>query len=163
MSHKITLERNTLRFAAAHFTTGGGGCEPLHGHNYDVLLELTGALTDDAWVVDFGLAKQIARDLCQELDHKFILQARSKTLSIRRLGQEIEISHGERRYVMPASDVVLLETDNTSAERLAEWFAYRVLAELGARGLTNVTQVKVGVEEMPGQAGWFSLAANDVD
>lgn len=44
MPHRITLGRNTLRFAAAHFTTSGGECEPLHGHNYDLFVQIDGAL-----------------------------------------------------------------------------------------------------------------------
>ena len=36
MPYKVTVERNTLRFAAAHFATFENTCEPLHGHNYSV-------------------------------------------------------------------------------------------------------------------------------
>ena len=48
MTYRITLEQNTLRFAAAHFATFGGDCEPLHGHNYGVTLELAGSLTRES-------------------------------------------------------------------------------------------------------------------
>ncbi len=45
MPYKVTVERNTLRFAAAHFATFEDSCEPLHGHNYDVIVEVEGELT----------------------------------------------------------------------------------------------------------------------
>ena len=50
MQYRVRVERNKLRFAAAHFATFGGECEPLHGHNYAVSIEVEGSLTDDAWV-----------------------------------------------------------------------------------------------------------------
>jgi 6-pyruvoyltetrahydropterin/6-carboxytetrahydropterin synthase len=158
MSYRITLERNTLRFAAGHFTTSGGECEPLHGHNYDVFVQIDGELTPDSWVVDFSEAKSIVRGLCQELDHRFLLQASSTMLSINVRDGVCEIDVKGRRYVFPAEDVVSLEIDNTTAERLAEWFASRLAAELARRGAGNVTSITVGIEEMPGQAGWHTRA-----
>lgn len=158
MRHKITLERNRLRFAAAHFTTFGGECEPLHGHNYDLFVEISGALTEDAWVVDFGDAKRLVEGLCKELDHKFLLPVRNPGLDVAHDGPEFTITFGERRYVVPESDVARLDIDNSTAERLAEWFAHGILAGLKERGADNVTSVRVGVEEMPGQAGWFELS-----
>ena len=157
MTHQITLERNTLRFAAGHFATFGGGCEPLHGHNYAVTVEIAGSLTAESWVLDFSEAKRLVRAICKELDHKFILQADSGLLRITRSGDSYEIGFGDRRYVMPAADVAALPIDNSTAERLAEWFAGRIAADLAARGARNVTSIRVGVEEAPGQAGWYSL------
>ena len=157
MTHKIIIERNTLRFAAAHFTTFGGECEPLHGHNYDVTVEISGALTSDSWVIDFSEAKALVRGLCKELDHKFIVPALSKDIAVSRSGGELTLKWGDQRYVMPEKDSVSIDVDNTTAERLAEWFAGRIATELRSRGAENVTSVTVGVEEMPGQSGWFTL------
>ncbi len=157
MTHKITLERNTLRFSAAHFTTFGGECEPLHGHNYDVLVEIEGSLTADSWVLDFGEVKRTVAGLCDELDHKFLLPLRNSTLDVISSDNECEIRFAERRYVMPRADVVELDIDNSTAERLAEWFAKRISEALVERGSQNVARVTVGVEEAPGQAGWFTL------
>ncbi len=158
MTYRIRLERNTLRFAAAHFTTSGGECEPLHGHNYDVTVEITGTLTADSWVIDFSDAKKLIAAICKEVDHKFILQAVSPVLGISRSGDSYELTHSDKRYVIPASDVAALPIDNSTAERLAEWFAARISAELAARGAANVGSISVGIEEAPGQAGWYTLA-----
>ena len=157
MTHKITLERNKLRFSAAHFTTFGGDCEPLHGHNYDVMVEIEGSLTADSWVLDFGEVKRMVAGLCDELDHKFLLPLQNSALDVTSSGNECEIRFAERRYVMPRADVVELDIDNSTAERLAEWFAQRICEALGNRGAENVASVTVGVEEAPGQAGWFTL------
>ena len=45
-SWKILIERGNLGFSAAHFITMEGRCEPLHGHNYGVRVEVSGGLTD---------------------------------------------------------------------------------------------------------------------
>jgi 6-pyruvoyltetrahydropterin/6-carboxytetrahydropterin synthase len=159
MPHRISIERNTLRFAAAHFTTAGGECEPLHGHNYDVMVQIDGALSEDAWVVDFAVAKRIVRRLCKELDHRFLLAALNPALRVDETDEDMTIGTSDnRRYVIPRGDIAALEIDNTTAERLAEWFARRIAVELAAAGAANVTSITVGVEEMPGQAGWFTLA-----
>ncbi len=161
MTYKVTVERNTLRFAAAHFATFEGRCEPLHGHNYDVIVEVEGELTDDSWVIDFSALKAMTRTLCQELDHKFILQRDSRALEIDEGANNWKVRFEERGWVFPKSDVVALPIDNTTAERLAEWFAGRLRQEIAKRGATNITSLSVGIEEAPGQAGWWREALPD--
>jgi len=41
-------------------------------------------------------------------------------------------------------------------ERLAEWFAGRLRAALAEHGASNIKRLTVGIEEMPGQAGWYT-------
>lgn len=157
MTHKITVERNTLRFAAAHMATFEGTCEPLHGHNYELIVEVEGELTGDSWVFDFGALKEIARSICKELDHKFLLQRDSRVLEIdeRPTNWKVRIA-GDRGWVFPKADVLVLPIDNTTAERLAEYIAGRLQTALSERGAANLTSITVGVEEMPGQTGWYT-------
>lgn len=157
VTRRVTVERNRLRFAAAHFATFLGECEPLHGHNYDVMIEVEGELTDDAWVWDFGDLKRLAKAIADELDHKFLLQRESRVLAIAEGERHWEVSFGERRYLFPREDVAALPIDNSTAERLAEWFAERLRAALAGRGAGAVRRLSVGIEEMPGQAGWYTV------
>ncbi|MCH7617792.1 MAG: 6-pyruvoyl tetrahydropterin synthase family protein [Chloroflexi bacterium] len=155
MSFRIVLEHQTLRFAAAHFTTFAGECEPLHGHNYALSVEIEGELTADSWILDFGEAKALVRDICAELDHKFLLPLENPALEIAASAAEFEVKFGARRYVIPRPDVAQLPIDNSTAERLAEYIASRIASSLRERGASNVTSIAVGVEESPGQSGWF--------
>lgn len=157
VTRKVTIERNRLRFAAAHMATFDGGCEPLHGHNYDAFVELEGDLTEDSWVWDFGALKQATRAIVDELDHKFILQRESRVLTIEERESEWALRFGGRDYVFPRSDVAALPIDNSTAERISEWVAGRLLAHLRASGATNLRRLTVGIEEMPGQAGWYTV------
>lgn len=157
VTRRVTVERNRLRFAAAHFATFLGECEPLHGHNYDVSVDVEGDLTEDSWVWDFGDLKRLTKAIADELDHKFLLQRESRVLAIAEGADDWEISYGGRRYVFPKTDVAALPIDNSTAERLAEWFAERLRAALAEGGAATIRRLTVGIEEMPGQAGWYTV------
>jgi 6-pyruvoyltetrahydropterin/6-carboxytetrahydropterin synthase len=157
ISRRVTVERNRLRFAAAHMATFFGDCEPLHGHNYDIFIDLEGDLTDDAWVWDFGDLKRTTKAIADELDHKFILQLESKLLTIEENDDSWTVSFRDRSYTFPRSDVAALPIDNSTAERIAEWIAGKLLSHLQTREGGRFRKLTVGVEEMPGQAGWYTV------
>ncbi len=157
VTRRVSVERNRLKFAAAHFATFAGECEPLHGHNYEVIVELEGELVEDSWVWDFSDLKRRTRELADQLDHHFLLQLNSPHLKIVEGEDSWQVSFGERRYVFPRSDVAALPIDNSTAERLAEWFANDLWESLQANSRGTVRKLTVGIEEMPGQAGWYTL------
>ncbi len=157
VTRRVTVERNRLRFAAAHMATFGGGCEPLHGHNYDVFVEVEGDLTEDSWVWDFGDLKRATKAIVDELDHKFLLQRESRVLEIEEQEGAWVFAFQGRRYVFPATDVAVLPIDNSTAERLSEWVAERLVAYLKGQGAESLRRLTIGIEEMPGQAGWYTV------
>jgi 6-pyruvoyltetrahydropterin/6-carboxytetrahydropterin synthase len=132
MGWKVRVEGTDLRFSAAHFTTFEGQCEPLHGHNYAVTVEVEGDLTGDSWVVDFVKLRKMARRICDELDHRFLLQLDSLVLEVGNGTRNWKVRFGERGCVVPTEEAVALPIDTSTAERQAEWFAGRVAAELKA-------------------------------
>jgi len=155
---RIEVYGPQLRFAAAHFTTFGGDCEPLHGHNYAVSARLEGDLTADSWLFDFVALRGIVASLCQELDHAFLLPSRNPYLSVERADGHYRIGFADRRYVIPEPEVRALPIDNSTAERLAEYLAVRLADELRGRGAANLTSVALTVEEAPGQSASYVLA-----
>lgn len=140
-----------IYFDSAHFATYGGRCEPLHGHSYQVAAEVAGDLTDDSWVVDFTRLKAVLRQICQEIDHRMLLQLESRVLTIEPSagGWLVTTPDGET-YDFPARDVAALPIDNTTAERLAEWLSSRLWQALETRN-SNIQSVSVEVWEGPGQ------------
>ena len=156
VTRRVSVERTRLRFAAAHMATFRGTCEPLHGHNYDIFLEIEGELAEDAWVWDFGELKRLARELAEALDHKFLLQRESRHLRITELDDGWEIGFEERVYRFPKSDVAVLPIDNTTVERLSEWMAGQLAPVLRSIAGGKLRRLTVGLEEMPGQAGWYT-------
>jgi 6-pyruvoyltetrahydropterin/6-carboxytetrahydropterin synthase len=142
--------------------TLGDDLEPLHGHNYIVRCRVDGALTADRWVIDFSVLKRAVREACGRLDHRFLLQRESTLLEIAEDGAGWTVRFGSREYRFPASDVVALPIENSTAELLAEWIAERVLESLAGPEHANLTRIAVEVEEMPGQSGAYEreLAAD---
>ncbi|WP_298219038.1 6-carboxytetrahydropterin synthase QueD [Halothiobacillus sp.] len=66
----------TVDFAAAHQLHGyEGNCARLHGHNWKIIVEVTGQKLDDVgMVVDFKAMKKAAREAAKTLDHQFLNQ-----------------------------------------------------------------------------------------
>lgn len=144
-----------IRFDAAHFATYGGRCEPLHGHTYEVAAEVAGDLTEDSWVVDFTRLKAILRQVCHEVDHRMLLQTRSRVIRVESLEGAFRVATpGGGSYTLPSSDVAELPIDNTTAERLAEWFSERVWQALEQRN-SRIQSVSVEIWEGPGQRAAF--------
>ncbi len=192
MSWKIVIERGNLGFAAAHFITFGGLCEPLHGHNYGVSVELVGALTRDSYVFDFVALKDITRALCKAWDHRFLLPLRNPNLRLTETNHEWEIvytgadrapAHSAAprlpglddapdatiRYVMPKATVVALPVDNVTAERLAQLLAEGIVVRLAddlaatPDALRALERLTVGVAETEMQTAYFTRDLRNPD
>ena len=133
VSRSVTVEGVRLRFAASHMATLGDDLEPLHGHNYIARCRVGGALTADRWVIDFSALKRAVRAACEALDHRFLLQHDSRLLDITEDAGGWTIRFRDREYRFPASDVVALPIENSTAELLAEWVA-RTRTGLARRG-----------------------------
>jgi 6-pyruvoyltetrahydropterin/6-carboxytetrahydropterin synthase len=153
--YKVEVERGNLRFSAAHFISFGGKCERLHGHNYAVSVVLEGELTEDHYVFDFVDLKKIVRQICDRLDHHFLLPLGSEHLEIKETDGEWEIRFENRRYVFPVEDVLVLPIDNITAERLAEYICGQLLETVPKHETANLRLITVGVEEAPGQTAFY--------
>ncbi|MBA3945551.1 MAG: 6-pyruvoyl tetrahydropterin synthase family protein [Herpetosiphonaceae bacterium] len=154
---RIEVTKDYLGFAAAHFITIKGKCERLHGHNYQVWVELEGDLTDDGYVCDFVELKQFIHRECQLLDHRVLLQTENPLLVITAVGNSINVRYGEQHYCFPAADVVLLPLHNTTAELLAEHLAHKLATQLPAQDMVDVQRLAVWVAEGPGQRACAQL------
>ncbi len=152
---KVKIEGGYLRFSAAHFITFGGKCERLHGHNYGVLVEIEGTLNDDKLVIDFTILKQLTREICRSLNHHFLLPLYNPHLMVKELPDAWDIRFGEKHYVFPRADVVPLQVDNSTAERIAEYICGELLTKLASNDTANLATIMVGVEEAPTQMAYY--------
>jgi 6-pyruvoyltetrahydropterin/6-carboxytetrahydropterin synthase len=158
-TRKVKIEGGYLKFSSAHFITYKGNCERLHGHNYAVQVEIEGELGQDKLVFDFTELKQITREICRMLDHRFLLPLYNPHFQLTVTEHEWELLYGDRRYVFPRSDVAELPIDNSTSERLAEY----ICAELRRRlaeccDLSNLHSITVGVAETPMQMAFYQTS-----
>ena len=152
---KVKVEGGYLDFSSAHFITYGGKCEHLHGHNYRVLVEIEGELGDDKLVFDFTVLKRLTKEICQQLNHRFLLPLHNPHLELIPSSEAWEIRFHKRRYVFPRADVVELPIDNSTAERLAEYICSQLDKKLAEYDISRLHTVMVGVEEAPTQMAYY--------
>lgn len=164
MSWKIVIERGNLGFSAAHFITMHGGCEPLHGHNYGVQVEVSGSLTPDSFVFDFITLKNIVRSLCKEWDHCVLLPLHNPHLRLVERQDAWEVEYDARNhYVLPKVAVMMLEVDNVTTERLAELLARRIAVALRNHGDASALEhITVGIQETEMQTAFYALDVREV-
>ena len=152
---KVKVQGGNLKFSSAHFVTFGGKCERLHGHNYGVLVEVEGTLNDDKLVFDFSVLKRLTREICQRLNHRFLLPMHNPHFELIASPDTWELRFQEKRYVFPRTDVVELPIDNSTAERLAEYICSELCRALSAYDTSNLYTIMVGVEEAPTQMAYY--------
>src|SRR5438552_4545644 len=157
---KVSVAKEYLSFSSAHFITlAGHQCESLHGHNYRIGVTVEGGIDPEcAFVVDFGMLKRIVRPYVQAIDHRVLLPTENPKLKLREEGERLLVDYlGSEKFVFPRSNCALLPISNTTAEKLAEYLAGLVRAELQKEGLNQLEAIEVEVEESPGQSGYCRI------
>lgn len=154
-SFRVHVTKDYLKFSAAHFMAYKGFRETLHGHNYRVSVEIEGELGPEGYVLDFGIVKQIARRVCNRLDEKLLIPARSDCLHLREEAGQVSVRYEDDEFRFPAKDVALLPIVHSSAEELARYLAGEIRHELTLEGVQRIRAIQIGVEETTGQAAYF--------
>lgn len=144
----VDVTKDHLVFSAGHFITIGDFCERIHGHNFRVAATVEGPLDANGYVFDFIALRDRLQDLCDRLDHRMLLPDRHPAIRLDVSEREVEARFGDRRWVFPKEECVLLPIAQTTAELLADWLAGQLLSLLDGAILTALT---VRVEENFGQ------------
>ncbi|HMO86079.1 MAG TPA: 6-pyruvoyl tetrahydropterin synthase family protein [Lacipirellulaceae bacterium] len=158
-AYSIRLAKERLTFSAAHFITYDGDvCEPLHGHNYHVEAVLEGPLDENSYVVDFLAVRDALQAIVDQFDHRVLLPTGHRTIRVTRQGDEVVAAHGDRRWIFPQGDCVLLDVANTTAELLARHIADQLRERL-PHAAAGLTRLEVAVDECDGQWGRYAWRA----
>jgi len=149
--YSVRIAGDNLIYSAAHFIMLPGGiCEPLHGHNYRVAVELSGPLDKIDCVIDFLSLLQIMKSILAGLDHAVLLPTRHAEIQVSAGEDEVEVRFGPRRWVFPRAECRLLPIASTTVERMANYLAQQLLETLTARGFSRPQRVRIELEESPG-------------
>jgi 6-pyruvoyl-tetrahydropterin synthase len=158
MDATLELARGDIGFSAAHFSVHDGRSERLHGHNYRVFLRLHGTVGAEGTVVDFSALKALLREVCAELDERMLVPTRSAQLVVAESGDTVSVTDGDRSFVLPRGDVVLLPIVNSTCECLAAYLLGRLSMRLGP----TPHRVELRVEETPGQGAAVSMEGTGI-
>lgn len=161
-NYSIKVYKQYFNFASSHFLIfDDGSREPLHGHNYRVMLKGEAGTLQADMVFDFLDIKPIVREVCDSLDHKLLLP---------KLNDKIEVHTDESNcmiktpcgsyFSFPKNDVLFLPIENTSAERLAIYINKRIREITFERFSFKFASLEVEVEETPGQSAIFIYKEN---
>lgn len=151
--YRVRIAKDTLIFSAGHFITHSGDvCERLHGHNYRVAAEVEGPLDENQYVVDFIALRDMLRAIIGELDHRVLLPTEHPLVRVVADEREVTATFGDRRWVFPRCDCLLLPIANTTAELLARYIGQRLGEVLDARTGVRPAMMRIEVEECAGQS-----------
>ena len=159
MSRRFSIEvaKDYFNFASAHFLIfADGKREPLHGHNYQVAVKLEGELDRAGVILDFIAFKPLVKRVCDDLDHRTLIQTGSPVLKVSRRDKAVEILYKKETLLLPRGDVMLLPLANTSTELLAEYVAQQIRRKVRHDfPAVSIRTIEVSVEEARGQRGTF--------
>ncbi|WP_456395800.1 6-pyruvoyl trahydropterin synthase family protein [Thermococcus sp.] len=113
-------------------------CLRIHGHTYNVDVEIWGELNENGMIFDFNHLSSLVK----LLDHRILV---SEGWVKERRKDRVIIERNDKRIELPESEVVLLNKPNVTAEYIAEWFAERVAEKAGS----NVRRIRIKVWEDP--------------
>jgi 6-pyruvoyltetrahydropterin/6-carboxytetrahydropterin synthase len=127
----LTTIAKDFRWEMAHrLPFHEGGCRNVHGHSYQMWVELTGEPDAHGMVLDYFVLKQMVDPLVAEIDHSFLCD-RTDTLIVEFLN---------------SSKLKAVYVDfPTTAENIAKWFFERLAAVFST--MKHLCELRVRIQE----------------
>lgn len=155
MVYSVRVADPRNKFSASHFLFKHEKCSRLHGHNYQVSVEVSGDLTEDYYVVDFYRLKSEINQILERLDHAILLPGKSQDIHIQKKNGQILVDFNNKHYEFPEEDVRILEIPATTAELLAKY----IHDALQVKFPNHHLNIEVG--ESVGSIGRYSTMKNN--
>ena len=161
MKHIIRFEHDALHFSASHFITFGTPekVEALHGHNFRIKAEVSGPLNQKEYVIDFLIAFDALKKICEMLSHKVLLPRDHPCITIEAAGETLHVSMPPLHWVFPEEDTLTLPVRNMTTEALAKYIAEHFRERLERESAFEMPPSHYGItielEESPGMWAVF--------
>ena len=158
MSYDLFLSRDYMIFSSAHFVVGENFIEPLHGHNYKILINVYGNQDEKNMIINFYDIKKVLQPIVNRLDHKILIPVDNELLEIKEKGEQIiiQVPSYDKEYEFPKSDVTMLPISNTTVEEISRYLANKLMWNKEIKK-ENIDQVTVTVFEYEGQGVTYEL------
>ncbi|MGI9178841.1 MAG: 6-pyruvoyl trahydropterin synthase family protein [Pirellulales bacterium] len=165
-TYEVRLRKAVHVFSAGHFITLSDDlCEPVHGHNWTVGVDVEGQPDAHGMVVDFIALRDAVTTILGRLDHTMLLPTENRWLNVTTAvgphghAETTVVFKGRRRWVFPADECVLLPAANTTAEWIARWIGTELTSALAARGIVLPGILRISVDECLGQSAVWQTQA----
>ncbi|MFW9997422.1 MAG: 6-pyruvoyl tetrahydropterin synthase family protein [Candidatus Odinarchaeota archaeon] len=144
---------NKFKISSAHFVVANDYGEAIHGHNFEISLEITASqLNENKMVIDFFDLEPLLSQTIDELDHRTLIPALHPELQIKEINNSVEIRYRDKFYSLPIEDVVFLPITNGTVEELARYLVKKVKEQLEKKDNEHLTSVAITVAEYGWQA-----------
>lgn len=160
----IELDKHYFEFCAGHFTMfSPTKREALHGHNFKASLTFTAQVKEVGLCFDYRDYNQKMRQLCDELDHIFLIPSQSTFLTIVEEENYYQVVFNQETIPFLKHDVKLLPLRNISVEELSYWFITQLTHDTDELARNQIEEIVVKVYSGSSQSGssrWERLAKN---
>jgi len=161
MRHAIRFEHDALHFSASHFITFGTPekVEAVHGHNFRIKAEVAGPMNPREYVVDFLIAFDALKKICETFSHKVLLPRHHPYITINTEADTVHVSVPPLHWAFPVGDTLTLPLRNTTTEALAEYiakfFREQLEQEAAFEQSPALYRITIELEESPGMWAVF--------
>lgn len=150
---ELTIHENELSFSAGHFTIfSATEREQLHGHNYYVRATFAVEIKDNGLSFDYRYYKKLLLGICDQLDRRFLLPAKSPFLTIEEDEHYYYGNYHHQRIPFLKNDVVILPITNTTIEELSAWFLNQLTTQAKELASHCIHHISLSVFNGPGQS-----------
>lgn len=125
-SSSVAIDRVSAHFSASHALITDHFEEGLHGHNYQVELEIEGTTENDNVLIDFIFLEDLLHQALSTWDHYVLLPSKNKRIKIRENKDNIDFEYGSRFYSIPKTEIIFLDCRNVTTETLAQLLAEKL-------------------------------------
>ena len=155
----LRIVKDAFKFSSAHFLIfDQERAEKLHGHNYQVEVEIffddSSVQENQGFFCDFGEIKRNLKSLVDAWDEHVLLPALHPEMNYVERDNSLEVRFRNRFYVFPQDEVIQLPIINTSVENLS-----RLLAEKLAEKLKHLRyqRLLIRIDETSGQGASYGI------
>lgn len=123
----INFHKGDLKFSSGHFTIfSETERESLHGHNYYLEASIVTEMEEPGITFDYRIFKNCLKNLCDQLNSKFLLPLYSPYLNVGDDGEYIITKFNHKLMPFLKEDALLLPVSNVTLEELSDWFVAQV-------------------------------------
>ncbi len=146
-------------FSASHFLVGFAKCERLHGHNYDIILNIQYHKAESKSILDFKVINNLIQQEVKKLNQKILIPGKSTEIKFisDMKDKNWKIFVKEKQYSFPKQDVEIIpDIDITTCEKLAYYFHQRIGNWLQNNFPDLISVLKVRISENHGNQAMYS-------
>ncbi|UCE12673.1 MAG: 6-carboxytetrahydropterin synthase [Candidatus Heimdallarchaeota archaeon] len=159
-SHSVAIDRVSAHFSAAHALKTSQYEEGLHGHNYQVEMEIGGKMDTEDLVVDFVFLEDLLQQILSQWDHYVLMPMNNTYVTLSENDDNLEIQYGNRFYSIPKREIKLLNCVNVTTEALSRLLGEKIRAQLKKENLWDrIQSIRITIWETSCYRATYSIGS----